>query len=347
VPGTDGPPLDIDMDLDVDIDEDVDMDAVCFPIGGLDDARERASNIVRRFWAMSCRVSHFTALPEWLQDNDFLHHGHRMRIPHFAGCFRSIFAIHTETGNIWTHLLGCVAFIGVAGWFLTRPSSEVQWEDKLVMSMFFAGAILCMGMSSAFHTVSCHSRGVTKLFSKLDYVGISLLTIGSFLPWLYYGFYCRLEAKLVYSTLMCLLATGSIVVSLWDKFSEPAYRPFRAGMFVAMGLSGVIPCIHFWITDGLRALVDEVCIHWLLLMAVLYIGGAVLYAVRVPERWFPGKCDIWFQSHQIFHMMVIVAAFVHYHGISEVAYIRLSGGSCAEQLAEKWPHIYAPALLTV
>ena len=60
-----------------------------------------------------------------------------------------------------------------------------------------------------------------------------------------------------------------------------------------MGLSGVIPCIHFLVTDGVQALVDEVRIHWLLLMAVLYIGGAVLYAVRVPERWFPGKCDIW------------------------------------------------------
>jgi hypothetical protein len=48
-----------------------------------------------------------------------------------------------------------------------------------------------------------------------------------------------------------------------------------------------------------------------------------------------------FQSHQIFHLMVIVAAFVHYHGITEVAYIRLSAGSCAEQLAEKWPDVYA------
>jgi adiponectin receptor len=56
--------------------------------------------------------------------------------------------------------------MGVAGWFLTRPSSEVQWQDKIVMSAFFAGAILCMGMSSAFHTVSCHSHRVTKLFSK-------------------------------------------------------------------------------------------------------------------------------------------------------------------------------------
>lgn len=25
----------------------------------------------------------------------------------------------------------------------------------------------------------------------------------------------------------------------------------------------------------------------------LYILGALLYALRVPERWFPGKFDLW------------------------------------------------------
>lgn len=45
-------------------------------------------------------------LPDWLKDNDFLLHGHRPPMPSFRACFKSIFRIHTETGNIWTHLLG-------------------------------------------------------------------------------------------------------------------------------------------------------------------------------------------------------------------------------------------------
>ncbi len=39
------------------------------------------------------------------RDNDFLHFGHRPALPSFAECFKSIFRIHTETGNIWTHLV--------------------------------------------------------------------------------------------------------------------------------------------------------------------------------------------------------------------------------------------------
>ena len=71
---------------------------------------------------------------------------------------------------------GCIAFIGVAAYFLTRPSIEIQWQEKAVFSAFFAGAILCMGFSFLFHTMYCHSERVGKLFNKYA-VYIYLLSI--------------------------------------------------------------------------------------------------------------------------------------------------------------------------
>ena len=35
-----------------------------------------------------------------------------------------------------------------------------------------------------------------------------------------------------------------------------------------------------------------------------------------------------FQSHQIFHVLVIAAAFVHYQGLSEMALYRLTNNQC-------------------
>ena len=64
-------------------------------------------------------------------------------------------------------------------------------------------------------------------------------------------------------------------------------------MFIALGLSGVIPALHFVITDGFDHAVNYASLGWLVLMAVLYIVGALIYAFRVPERIFPGKFDIW------------------------------------------------------
>ncbi|XP_050744626.1 adiponectin receptor protein isoform X2 [Drosophila biarmipes] len=279
-------------------------------------------------WEASWKVCHYKNLPKWLQDNDFLHRGHRPPLPSFRACFKSIFRVHTETGNIWTHLLGCIAFIGVALYFISRPSVEIQTQEKIVFGAFFIGAIVCLGFSFAFHTLSCHSVEMGRLFSKLDYCGIALLIMGSFVPWLYYGFYCHYQPKVIYLSVVCVLGVLSIVVSLWDKFSEPALRPLRAGVFMSFGLSGVIPAIHYSIMEGWFSQMSRASLGWLILMGLLYILGALLYALRVPERWFPGKFDIWGQSHQIFHILVIAAAFVHYHGISEMAMYRVMYSEC-------------------
>lgn len=65
------------------------------------------------------------------------------------------------------------------------------------------------------------------------------------------------------------------------------------GVFIALGLSGVIPALHYCITDGFYNAIHYASMGWLVLMAVLYIVGAIIYAVRIPERFFPGKFDIW------------------------------------------------------
>lgn len=292
--------------------------------------KKETEEIAQKIYEAGWRVVHHANLPEWMHDNDFLHAGHRPQLDSFRECFKSVFRVHTETVNIWTHLLGMVAFVGICIFFLSRPSEEVHWREKLVFSAFFIGAIVCLGLSWTFHTVCCHSRPIGKLFNKLDYCGITMLTVGSFVPWLYYSFYCHLYAKIGYLVAIMMLGTACLVVSLWEKFSEPKYRPVRAGMFVALGLSGIVPAIHFIITDGFWYAVNNASLGWLALMALLYIVGAVIYAVRIPERLLPGRFDIWFQSHQIFHILVVAAALVHYHGIMTIARFRLTAGDCLE-----------------
>lgn len=95
---------------------------------------------------------------------------------------------------------------------------------------------------------------------------------------------------------MCIrdrLGTAAIVVSMHRSFTAPPYRPLRAGVFMGLGLSGVIPCVHTTILDGFWPSVYDGSLGWLVLMAVLYLSGATVYAIRVPERLFPGRFDIW------------------------------------------------------
>lgn len=132
----------------------------------------------------------FAQLPTWMKDNDFLVRGHRPALNSYWSCTKSIFRIHTETGNIWTHLLGkhnslcssscliflivslftssgCVLFITIWISFFAIAPESIQWQDKLVFSAFFIGAVLCLGFSCAFHTLSCHSLKVSRFANKL------------------------------------------------------------------------------------------------------------------------------------------------------------------------------------
>ena len=50
----------------------------------------------------------------------------------------------------------------------------------------------------------------------------------------------------------------------------------------------------------------------ILTLAAVLQAGAVVYAMRVPERWKPGAFDLMFNSHQFLHIAVIIAALVRF-----------------------------------
>ncbi|KAL3316985.1 Adiponectin receptor protein 1 [Cichlidogyrus casuarinus] len=287
-------------------------------------AEEFMSNIMLKGW----NVVHHVSLPGWLRDNDYLIFGHRPQIPSFKECFISIFRMHTETMNIWTHLIGFVIFLVLSFWFILQPNMNLEPWELLVVSIFFLSALLSLGFSWVFHTVYCHSEGVKKFFNKLDYAGISILTIGSFVPWLHFSFYCHPTHKVSYMIGVICLGILCVVVSTKDSFQAPKYRSFRAALFVTLGASGVIPCLHFIHLAGFWDAILFPPLGWLVLMAILYVTGAVIYAMRIPERWSPGRFDIWFQSHQIFHVFVVLAAYAHYKGILHFADYRREHPEC-------------------
>ena len=70
--------------------------------------------------------------------------------------------------------------------------------------------------------------------------------------------------------------------------------------------------MHFVITDGFWNAIDYAALGWLVLMAALYIVGAVIYAVRIPERIFPGKFDIWVRPVIIYNVVFLGFFVTHF-----------------------------------
>ena len=286
----------------------------------------------------------FTKLPQWLQDNKYLTAEHRPPMHSFLGCFKSMFRMHTETWNIWTHFLGLSFFVAlclgiyVYGDYITFLFEDIEIyqlpvTDQAMLFCFFLAAMICLSCSTLFHLFSNHSYSVYRLFIRLDYSGIAILITGSSIPAYYYGFYCHALTQCVHITILILLFSGCIVISLWKKFGTHEYRPLRFATFLLFGLYGFVPGTHVVLRDGFEDQHTVNAIAGLLLMGGVYILGAGFYVSRFPERLFPGKFNTWASSHQLFHVCVVCAALIHYNTLLGMIKYRMSTESCAaEQL---------------
>jgi len=95
--------------------------------------------------------------------------------------------------------------------------------------------------------------------------------------------------------IMGILCFGAFATTLFDKFEQPTYRPIRAGLFIGAGLSsfGTFAAVLIKTSDAKM----QVNMTWYSTAGYVLIQGAIIYAVRVPERCAPGAFDLCGASH--------------------------------------------------
>ncbi|KII73424.1 Adiponectin receptor protein [Thelohanellus kitauei] len=311
-------------------------------LGG--EARREAQKFVKNAVIVARRISRYGYqlmnhwdLPDWLRDNVYLHHFHRPQLATFRLCFKSMFSIHTETGNIWTHLIGLAILFFSMIYIFARPFFTTDgypyypkgFKEYLSFAAFFAGGCSCLTFSWLFHTLYCHSPKINKLFAKLDYCGISLLICGSMIPVFYFSYYCHVSLMITYMVIATFMAMLCIIASLMDIMSTPKFRPIRGCIFLAFGLSSVVPIFHHFIIYPSSYTLEVTQLYMLIIMGSLYVTGCLIYMFLIPERYFPGKLNIVAHSHQIFHVCVVVAAMIHLYAICKMSSFWVARGrSC-------------------
>ncbi|PKA49809.1 hypothetical protein AXF42_Ash004351 [Apostasia shenzhenica] len=285
----------------------------------------------------------YDSLPEFLKHNEFVQNYYRSEWP-LKHTILSIFSIHNETLNIWTHLIGFFIFLLLTAYaaslfpvsaynnfanaqlaasnssniysyiapITTSPEMvEVQPVPRWPFYLYLAGAMFCLLMSSGCHLLSCHSARTSYLMLRLDFAGISALIVSSFYPLVYYSFACNPFFRDLYLGSITVFGAATAVVSLMPVFDSPQFRPVRAVLFACMGASGLLPITHKMLAFGDRP-EAAVTAGYEALMGVFYGMGVVVYAARVPERWLPGKFDLIGHSHQLFHVLVVAGAYTQY-----------------------------------
>ncbi|KAI9591623.1 hemolysin-III related-domain-containing protein [Syncephalis fuscata] len=263
------------------------------------------------------RLLSFEELPREWQENQYILTGYRF-VASKKECLLSIFRLHNETGNIWTHLLGALFVLCIAIYCHLNQLPQATLGDHFIFLFFFIAATKCLCCSVLFHTFTCHVRlTVMKRAATLDYIGISLLISASVMVTAYYGFYCDESLARLYMTTAGIVGAIGFVLPWFDWFDSKEFRLVRTGIFVLMGGAGLFPLLHLINSRGLEATFHFITpLFWSLAM---YLSGVFVYANHYPERLFPGWFDRWGSSHQFWHMFVVAGiwyqyrASLHYH----------------------------------
>jgi predicted membrane channel-forming protein YqfA (hemolysin III family) len=78
-------------------------------------------------------------------------------------------------------------------------------------------------------------------------------------------------------------------------------------------LSGfaIIPSLHLIWLEGYKG-IAEIFVKEMWTEYMIYGIGVLLYAMKIPERFAPGRFDLIGQGHQLFHIFVLGGILSHY-----------------------------------
>lgn len=149
---------------------------------------------------------------KWQRDNKYILSGYRRENPYYLEILASLVFLHNETCNVYTHLVGVVLLPFVAT-TATRSLSQPQFLnvmsiDYTMFGIFFWSAECCLIFSAVYHLVGPHSHQVEQFWHRMDLLGIVIITVGTFIPGIYYIFICELALRILHWFIMRHVYTG-------------------------------------------------------------------------------------------------------------------------------------------
>ena len=174
------------------------------------------------------------------------------------------------------------------------------FEATLAVAIYAVSLSALFGVSALYHRVDWQRPAARRWMRRLDHTMIFVLIAGTVTPFALLVMEPPLSTALLIAVWSGALA-GSIVELVW--IDHPKW--VAAIVYIAVGMIGAI---------GFPAIVVEAGIAAGVLIAVggaLYATGAVVYAAQRPD---PSPAV--FGYHEIFHVLVVAAAALHFGAVA-------------------------------
>jgi adiponectin receptor len=232
----------------------------------------------------------------------------------FMECSKSVFHVHNDTMNIWTHLAGAAwSICAIYDVLFSSTTYNGVFYDKAVFCTFLFFTFMCFLASAAYHVYRSHSVAMYKLFLVFDVGSIAIQIYGSVQLIAYFEMSCHSSLRIKWM----LGLAGLFVVSVGSVPYLLRHRLYniRTLLLTIFALSGFVSHFHRLYLNGMHYTAKDWFIFKHLIMTYVFPGlGLVLRRTKIPELFFPGKFDIWLSSHQIFHVLVIMGPWSVYTG---------------------------------
>ncbi len=224
----------------------------------------------------------------------------------------SVFQLHNETMNVWTHIVA-VLLMGQRLWQLL---SEVDLRHDAYSWPLLGGVscgIVLYSCSSLAHCLQSHSHFSHYVAFMLDYAGVGLYGLGSLLLHLVYSSH----DNFYYAVHDFYLAIGGVVafaISYCCTMAKLLYaRPYpfmrKIWQMAPVGAIYVLiiaPIVHrLWMCF----LHDQDCgesIQYHSRQIAWFAVSAFFFASHWPQSTCPGRFDVFLHSHQLFHIAIMM-----------------------------------------
>lgn len=167
---------------------------------------------------------------------------------------------------------------------------------RIAVTVYAASLVALFGVSAGYHRISWRSESARRWMRRLDHSMIFVLIAGTYTPFALLA----LHGLLAVAILMVVWAgaLGGLVFKLaWIG----APRWVGVVIYVALGWAAVLAL------PQLLAAIGAVGLTLLALGGVLYTLGGLIYATRQPD-----PAPAVFGYHEVFHLLVIIAAALQY-----------------------------------
>ena len=217
----------------------------------------------------------------------------------------SVLAWHNETVNAATMLVGFVVFLDALERAVRRWRETSS--DAFPLVVFRACTMMMFACSTAYHAFWPRGRRAYETLLRLDHACI-VLCVGSYAfptAAIVLGSTSSISTRAYW--FVATLVTARNVLFVLRKKPNTAKR-LRATAATAWFVPALFA--HGWFLASSTDSASFETYRRAIVVGVMFPLGALAYATKVPDRFFPGYFDH-VGSHEFMHACVLVAAMVH------------------------------------